>query len=177
MTSPESEGARRKSLSGHFRIWEDVFSSLEDEARRKNVSLNTLVNQVLSAHTRDEVLFEELGFLKMSKDVYRTYLSLIPDDKLVELGKMNVKGEDTIMLARKGAVTLDAVLDYLRLLSRFGWFSLNETKRNGKEIISLIHDFGPRESVVLGAFVTSLFALAGVRPKVTTTNSSVMVEY
>ena len=39
-----------------------------DEARTHRVSLNTLVNQVLSTHTRDDVLWEEMGCVKIDKD-------------------------------------------------------------------------------------------------------------
>jgi hypothetical protein len=173
----DAEDTRRTSVSVHFRIWTDVYDSLENEARRRKVNLNTLVNQLLSTDTRDDLQLEEMGFLRMSRDVYRTYLSLIPDDKLKELGALTAKSEDTVLLARSGTVTLDAVLDELRLLSRVGWNSFQQTKRNGKETISLVHDFGPRRSIVTAAYVTGLFALAGVHPKVTTTHSSVVVEY
>ena len=82
-----------------------------------------------------------------------------------------------MMLARKGAVNLDAILDYLHFRSRAGWFSLHESKSNGKDILSFIHDFGPRDSVLLRSYFTSLFGLVGINPKITTTDSSVMVEY
>ena len=173
----DAGGSGRTSVSVHFRIWTDVYDSLEKEANKRKVNLNTLVNQMLSTDTRDDLQLEEMGFLRMSRDVYRTYLSLIPDDKLKELGALTAETEDTVMLARSGTVTLDAVLDELRLLSRFGWNSFQQTKRNGKETISLVHDFGPRRSIVTAAYVMGLFALAGVHPKVTTTHSSVMVEY
>jgi hypothetical protein len=104
-------------------------------------------------------------------------LSLIPDDKLSELGRLSAESEDTVMLARSGTVNLHSVLDELRLVSEFGWHSFHQAKTNGKETISMVHDLGPRYSVVFGAYTTNLFALAGVRPKITTTHSSVMIEY
>jgi len=168
----------KASVPGHFRVWKDVYDSLENEARTREISLNVLVNQVLSSHTRDDLLFEEEGFVKMTKNTVRIVLSLIPDDKLAEFGSLAAKsGADARMLARSDCITVDTVLDELRLFSRSGWYSLNEARKKGKEVIALIHDFGPRESVVLGAFTSGLFALAGVRPKIRTTSSSVMIEY
>jgi len=178
MTALDVERSMRASVAGHFRVWKDVYGSLEEEARTRKVSLNTLVNQVLSSHTRDDLLFEEEGFVKMTKNTVRLALSFIPDDKLTELGSLAaMSGADARMLARSNCITLDTVLDELRLFSRSGWYSLNEAKRNGKEVISLIHDLGPRESVLIGAYAMNLFALVGVRPKITTTSSSVMIEY
>ena len=173
---------KRKTVSVHFRVWDDVYDSLQDEARFQKVNLNTLLNQVLSTHTRDDLLFEEEGFVKMTKNTLRAALSLIPDDKLSEFGRLAAKnGPDARMLARSDCITLDTVLDELRLVSRSGWYSLNEGKRAGKEVISLIHNLGPttgpRQSVVLSAYVTGLFALVGIRPKITTTSTSVTIEY
>ena len=182
MTALEVEGSMRRSVSVHFRISTNMYDSLEEEAKNKNVSLNTLLNQVISRHTLDDLLFEEEGFVKMTKNTLRAALSLIPDDKLSEFGRLAAKnGADARMLARSDCITVDTVLDELRLFSRSGWYSLNEAKRNGREIISLIHDLGPttgpRQSTVLSAYATGLFALVGVRPKITTTSSSVMIEY
>ncbi len=178
MTALDAKASTRTSVVGHFRVQKDVYDSLEDEARTRRVSLNTLVNQVLSSHTRDDLLFEEGGFVKMTKNTLRVVLSLIPDDKLSEFGRLAAKnGPDARMLERSNSISLDTVLDELRLFSRSGWYSLNQTKKSGKEIISLIHDLGPRESVALGAYAEGLFSLIGVRPKITTTRTSVMIEY
>ncbi|MGA2200298.1 MAG: hypothetical protein ABSG45_10205 [Nitrososphaerales archaeon] len=170
-------GSRRKSISVHFRIWTDVYESLEDEATRRKVNMNTLVNQLLSHDMHDYLPLQEMGFLKMSRDVYLACLSAIPDDKLNDVGIMSAKSEDTVMLARSGVINLQAVLEELNLVSSFGWYSFQQGSTNGKKTIDLVHSLGQRYSVVLGGFVKGMFALAGVHPKVTTTHSSVMVEY
>ncbi len=168
----------RASVPGHFRVWKDVYDSLEQEARTRKVSLNTLVNQVLSTHTRDDLLWEEMEYVKLTKIAFRAFLDCIPDDELAELGAVLANDTpSTMMLARKGAVDLDAVLDYLRFRSRAGWFSMNESKRNGKTTLCFMHEFGPRESVVLRSYFMSLFGLIGIHPKVITSNSSVVIEY
>ncbi len=83
----------------------------------------------------------------------------------------------TMMLARKGAVNLDAILDYLRFRSRAGWFSMTESKRNGMTTLCFMHEFGPKESVLLRSYFMDLFGLIGIHPKVITPDSSVVVEY
>ncbi len=178
MYSSNDGDSAKPSVSAHFRVWTDVFESLEEEAKTHKVSLNALVNQLLSSHTRDELLLEEFGYLKMRKDVFRVILAMLPDDKMEELGRQTVShGSAAEMLARSGAMNLEAVLENLRVSSRFGWFSVYEKKTGGRRTISLIHDFGPKYSTSLSAAVTSQFALVGIRPKITTTDSSVMVDY
>jgi hypothetical protein len=178
MTALGVEASIRTSVVGHFRVSKNVYDSLEDEARSHNVSLNTLVNQVLSSHTRDDWVFEEVGFVKMPKDAFRALLGAIPDCKLSELGTGAVKtGRDTMMLAKSGSISLNAILEDLHFLSRCGWFSLHEAKANGKTVITLVHEFGPRQSILMAADAVNLFGLVGIRPNVTTTNSSVMIEF
>ena len=176
-TTLEVEASARRSTSGHFRIWESVYVGLEREAATKKVSLNTLVNQILSTHVSDDMLMEEMRFLRMSRPVYLSYLNLIPEEKLTELGRIDAKSEDAVLLARSGAITIDAVLDELRLLSRIGWFSFRQTTLNGESTISMTHDLGPRFSTVVAAYLAGVFAMAGVHAKVTTTTTSLMVKF
>jgi hypothetical protein len=77
----------------------------------------------------------------------------------------------------RGATTVDAILDSLRLSARMGWSSMAEQKRNRRATDSLFQDLGWRDSVSLAARVGGLFAQAGVHIGVTTTHSSGMVEY
>ena len=54
----------------HFRIWSDVYDSLEKEAGKQEVNLNTLVNHVLATYTHDEWVYRDSGFVKISKESY-----------------------------------------------------------------------------------------------------------
>jgi hypothetical protein len=174
----ELQDPKKTSVSGHFRIWKDVYDTLEDEARIHEVSLNTFVNQLLGAYTRDELVYEKLGVLKLPKETYRMMLQLIPDDKLSEFGTELIKHWPTaLMLARRGAINTEAVLDHLRDTSKMGFLSMYETERNGMKVVSLTHEFGQRYSIILTAAVKGLFELVNIRPKITATDSSVTVEY
>ena len=178
MTSLDQEVSIRKSVSLHLRVWKDVFDSLESEAKIHRISVNSLSNQVLSRHTRDEMELGEVGYVEMTKDAYRAMLDLVPDDKLTECGRLTTKpGVEALMVARNGPMTIDSVLDILRLSSRIGWFSLKESRDKGKKTICLLHDLGPRQSAVFAGSMSTLFSLVGIRPKVSTTDSSVMIEY
>ena len=168
---------KRKTVSVHFRLWDDVYNSLQMEARSEKVNLNTLLNQVLSTHTRDDLLLQEEGFVKAPDSTLRATLKLIPDDKLSEWGTTAVQGDvGTRTIARSGAINLDSALEELRFGSRCGWFRLDE-RNEEKRKISLVHEFGPKYSVFLGAAITAGFAQLGLRPKITSTDSSIMIEY
>jgi hypothetical protein len=178
MASLGDQGSKKETITGHFRVRRNVYKALEEKAKERKVSMNTLVNQVLSNYTDDQVLFDEIGSVRMSKDAYRAHLSVVPDDKMADLGRILAKTSPRgIMLQRRGVADLEAVLDFLRLQSRFGLWSLSETKRGGKSVITVIHDLGPKESALLAAYLPSLFAIAGIKGKLTVTDSTVLIEF
>jgi len=178
MAALETESAARRSVVGHYRVTKNVYESLEGEARAHGVSLNTLVSQVLSNHAQYDLLFDEVGSMRMTKDGFLAVLDMLSDERLVEWGQAFAKsGPDSLMFARKGSISLDAILDSLRLYSKVGWYSMHEAKRNGMEYVTFIHCLGPKYSTILGASITALFAEVGIRPKIMSTHSSVTIEY
>jgi hypothetical protein len=173
-----AEGSGKTTVSGHYRVQEEVYSSLESEAREHKVSLNALVSHVLSDHTRDDSLAEEVETIRVTKDAFRLFLDAISEDRLREIGRLSVnRGADAMMMAVSGAINLDAVLDELNIFSRWSCYSIHHTNANGKRIITLMHVLGPKFSVLLVGYVTALFGQISISPKVKTTNSSVTIEY
>jgi predicted HicB family RNase H-like nuclease len=56
---------RDKTVTRSFRISEGVFLALEEEAKKRNISLNTLVNQLFLSYANFDRHFQTPGFLKM----------------------------------------------------------------------------------------------------------------
>ena len=169
---------QKKSTVGHYRVSNDLYVSLEDEAARRGITLNALVGQILSTHARDDAVLEPFGEVKMQRSICRELLGLVPNDVLVEFAK-RLSGPDAVtsMLANSGAVTLDAMLDYYRYGASCGFYSMRESKKNGKQVITLVHELGPKGSFLMKALAMSLFTRFGANPKVTGTDSLVIIEY
>jgi hypothetical protein len=73
-----------KTVTRSFRINESAFLALEEEAKKRNISLNTLVNQLFISYANFDRYFQRLGMLKMSKVAFRKILKAAPDNELVE---------------------------------------------------------------------------------------------
>ena len=137
MSPPGTETSKKPTQSLHLRVWTDVLESLEDEVKTHRVSPSTVVNQVLVAHTRDDWVLQELGYVKMPKETYSKMLQRQPEVSSEEFSKYVVSDtERTIMATVNGAVDIDAVLDGLRHLSRWGWFSIREATRGEKAVVT-----------------------------------------
>ena len=168
-----------KTVSRSFRISESAFLALEEEAKKHNISLNTLVNQLFLSYANYDRYFQKLGMLKISKPAFKKILSTAPEKDIIETAREVAQNSArVIILARYGSMSLTGVLDYLRSLADYGnFFEYNETPPSeGKHIITLIHSLGNRFSVYLRAFMTSLFEQIDLVPKLVTTEDSITIE-
>ena len=60
-----------KTVTRSFRINEIAFLALEEEAKKRKISLNTLVNQLFISYANFDRYFQRLGMIKISKVTYR----------------------------------------------------------------------------------------------------------
>jgi len=76
------------------RVKEDVKRKLEDECKSKNVTLNTLIGQILSKHVDWDQFVDDVGFSFMSKVDLKTFLDSIPEKQIEKIAQ--TQGKDTL---------------------------------------------------------------------------------
>ena len=84
--SANDNNKKEKLVHSSFRLKEDLIS-LETEARKRGVSLSTMVNRTLENYITNEMYFEELGFILVSKDFLRKAFSGLNERDAQELGR------------------------------------------------------------------------------------------
>ena len=62
----------KKTIIRSFRISEESFNVLEEEAALLNVSINTLVDQIIGVHTSYE-RFKKFGMMRMARVPFAAY--------------------------------------------------------------------------------------------------------
>jgi hypothetical protein len=168
-----------KTVTRSFRINEGAFLALEEEARKHNISLNTLVNQLFLSYANFDRFFQKIGMMKMSKIAYTKILKAAPDQEIVEAANEVVQNSAKIFIFSKyGTLSLTTVLDYLNNLSEYAYFiEYNEVlSSEGKRVITLIHSYGEKGSIFLKAYAKALFEQIDMEPKLITTENSVTIE-
>jgi hypothetical protein len=168
-----------KTVTRSFRINESAFLALEEEAKRRNISLNTLVNQLFMSYANFDRYFQRLGMLKMSKFQFRKILKALPDKEIIELAREVAQNSSKIIiLARYGTLSLTTILDYLNTLADYAYFvERSEVISPGENrIITLIHSYGGNGSVFVKAYTKTLFELIDIEPKLSSTENSVTIE-
>ena len=76
------------------RVREDVKMKLEAESKSKNVTLNSLIGQILSKHVDWDRFTEDVGFAFMSKVDLKAFLDLIPQKQIEKIAQ--TQGKDAM---------------------------------------------------------------------------------
>ena len=169
---------KEKTVTRSFRISESVFKALEEDATRRNVSVNTLLNQLLLAYTNWGRFIDRVGAIRTSKVALRCILNASSDEGVIDAARE--VGPDTpksIILAKHGALSLATVLDYVRNASMYGGFAeYNEVETQGKMTITLMHELGRKGSLFISNTVESLFRMINIHPKMSSSEHTVIIE-
>jgi hypothetical protein len=169
-----------KTVTRSFRISQSAFNSLKEDAERKKITVNTLVNQLFLAHRDFDRYYERMGLIKIAATTFNLLLDAASEDGLIEAGKR--AGGDiprTIIVAKYGVLSLQTVEEFLRMMSEYAnLFEYNQvdTESDRKRIITLMHRFSNNGSLFLANYVKTLFEGVGVDAKISCSAHSVVIE-
>ncbi len=170
---------REKTVTRSFRISERTFIALEEEANKRKISLNALVNQIFLSYTNFDRYFQRLGMLKMTKVTFMKILKDSSDKEIIELAKeVSQNSSKVIILSRYGILSLKNILEYINDLADYGYFVERSevVSPDEKRVITLIHNYGERGSFFLKSYVIDLFKQINIMPKLRSTDNSVSIE-
>jgi hypothetical protein len=168
-----------KTVTRSFRISESAFLALEEEAKKRNISLNTLVNQLFLTYANFDRYFERLGFVKMSKVMFRKILKVTSEKEIIELAREVAQNSSrVIILARYGTLSLTSVLNYIDNVADYANFVERSEvySPGGKRVITLMHSYGEKGSIFFEFHAKALFDLIDMKPKLSSTENSVTIE-
>ena len=83
----------KKTIIRSFRISEESFNILEEEAALLNVSVNTLVDQIIGVHTSYERFMKKFGMMTMARSTFRRLLEILPEDRVAQAAKAAHEGD------------------------------------------------------------------------------------
>lgn len=167
-----------RTVTRSFRISERALKSIEEEAKRQNVGVSTLINQQLLAYADFERYIRRLGLIKISSATFARLLLASSDEEIARAG--SEAGSDTprsIILTKYGTMSLSTAIEYLKMLSEFAnLFEFGEVEHRDKHIITLLHGLGPKGSVFFLNYVKALFGSIEYDPKFSSSAHSVVIE-
>lgn len=168
-----------RTITRSFRIDEKAFKIVQDEAKRLNLSVNTLVNQQILSFVNFDRFFEKIGMMKIAGATFAHLLRSSSELEVIEAGTL--AGSDiprTIILAKDGKLSLDSVIRYLRMMSDYAHFyEYNEVEVERKRTITLMHALGPKGSLFLIHYMGAVLSTIDIKPVFSSTDHSVTAEF
>ncbi len=175
MTDPE----RRKSTTRSFRVDEEALRAIEKDAAKANVSVNTFVNQLLLSYSNFDRYFGQFQMIKITNDGFAYLLDSLSDEEAAEAGKRTALNiVKSVILAKHGELNLSTALDYFKMMSEYSRvYTYGESEVGGKRMVTIVHSLGPKGSIYYAHYLTYVFEMIGLKPKVTTTEKAVAVSF
>ncbi len=169
---------KEKTVTRSFRISESALQALEEDAKSRNISLNTLVNQLLLAYTNWGRFIDRVGPIRTTKSAFNMLLNAASNEAIREAAR--VSGPDTpksIILAKHGVLSVNTVLDYIRSATMYGGYAqYSEIESQGKTTITLMHDLGRKGSVFISNVLESIFGMVNIHYELSSSEHSVIIE-
>jgi hypothetical protein len=156
-----------RTATASFRLDESALNALQEDARKQNVSVNTLLNQLVLAYANYDRPMKRFHMIKVPASSFKHILEAATDEAIIEAG--NSAGKDvpnTYIRAKWGELTVENALNYLKTTADYtNLFEYSDVVRAGKVNVTLTHDFGAKGSLFLQRYVQAIFEPLGRPPR------------
>ena len=171
---------KKKTSTITFRIDEDNDSKLRKIAGDKNVSLNTLANQILGNYVQLERYMEKFGVLMMSHDAFSSIIDILDEKQLIQLASdIGSKEPKEFILFKWKDMNSDIVVDFIKMYCEHCGYGTCDLEQTESEIaISVHHKLGKKGTTFLKTFLESLIQSTLEQScKTITTKDSVTIRF
>lgn len=155
---------------------EKALAAIQQDAERQNISLNTLVNQLLIDYAEFGRFIKQLGALRLTRQTFEAVLIAASEEELASGARSAGKSAPLALITSKwGKLTPGVLLEYVRDLSFYAnLYEYNEMNEEGHKTITLMHELGPKWSIFLANYLGEAFTTTGTKPKITTSDRAVI---
>ena len=155
-----------------------ALEALHEDAIAQNVSINTLLNQLLLTYANYDRPMNRFQMLKLPASTFMHVLQGAQDETIAEAGRL--AGGDvpkTLILAKWGKLTKENSLSYLKAMSTYAkLFDYSEILNEGTLSVTLSHNFGAKGTLFLRHYVKAMFALVDIQPRFSPDENAVVFE-
>jgi len=143
-----------------FSTREDILEHLRDEAKGKNISVNSLINSLLEKHLFYYKLIEKKGMVVIPRRNFQFMLDNLEESFLKESIKRNEFDLNSLVISTKGQITFDSFIKYfLDVIGLNGGFIRHYdifVDHDGHTDIILEHGYDSKWSNILGSILSEL---------------------
>ena len=145
--------ANNKTESVTFRLSANMINELRLEADENNLSLSTLVNQIIYAHNNWHKYATKAGFIPIPKVLQILFLDKITNDEIQGIAKKKTDTcKDSIIMLRK-EYTIETFLDAIETWAKMSGFDCRTVTHEDKLRFIINHNMGEKWSLFLVSLI------------------------
>lgn len=168
-----SKSSSNESIT--FRIDSQKLKTLREFADENQVSLNTLVNQILTGYIEWDMVAVKAGYATIQKDILREVFDAVDDKTLKDVALKTADSSKDIMLIMTGQVSLNAFFSILRNRAKRSGFTFREYEENGIKKFILQHEMGGHWSIFFKIHCERIINNAGHKARVEYTDNTLII--
>ena len=159
-----------------FRIPDDIMKKLKTEAETKEISLNTMVNQILRRYVEWGMFEPKIGMIPIPKLLVIELFENIEKDKLFDIASRVGKNTvSDISLFMKNKIDVPSFLSWFETKMKNSSIEFNHTYENGIHTYVMRHDLGENWSLYHTKILELVFNdLLGKSIDISSTKSSLI---
>lgn len=156
---PEERTVKSESIS--FRFDNEIIKSLRQEAKQKDISTNTLVNQIIKEHLHWHANAPKAGFIAVRRCLIMDLLNYLSEQEIISVAEhvSRTTTKDSILFIKK-EYTMKAALEFLENWIKMSGYVYRHEEINGqqhKHLYMIQHDMGIKWSIYLSNLYQFLF--------------------
>ena len=151
---------RKSTITRTFRIEKELDGALQEEAERRDTTVNFLVNQILRKFDNFDIIADRSGALSFTPLAVKGVIEAISDESLAKAGEKSGPLDIMDLLDMMGR-PLDYNSIVFLLSEYFGgsvcsrWFTCFHHTRGSKDLFHLQHNLGRGWSIYLERYILS----------------------
>ena len=151
------------SVSISFRLTRNILYKLRQEAKQKEISVDTLMTQIAKQHTDWYVNASQIGFISVRKSLIIKLLDEIRDDKKIkEIARDVAKGssDSLLLLKEQSDIAMESALDFIEIwIKEAGYPYIHDISGVDQNIHHFVihQDMGLKWSLYLSEIFRNLF--------------------
>ena len=140
MTEP---APAKKTVTMTFRIEESMMAQLRAESDKREVSLNTFVNQILKRFVEWDMYEPKVGMIPIARPIVHTLFEKMSEEEIVEMARKVGKGAvHDIALFMKSRMDLDSFLSWFETRMKNSSIEFSHAAKDGRHTYVMKHDLG-----------------------------------
>ena len=168
---------RKQGKTITFRIEGDIIDKLDNEAQRREITLNKFVNQIFRNYLEWDMLQSQAGMVPIAKPVLAELFKEIDGQKIINLAKQVGKSSmQSIILFMKQKIDTVSFLDWLEMWAKKNsTTAFNRILEDNMDVCIMKHDLGENWSLYHKTILETIFKEILYRPIDVTANKDTVI--